>query len=100
MPYTVTFSPEAEEQLVRIYHYVSQAASPEVAAEFTGQIISHCEGLKDFPHRGTTRDDIRPGLRITHFKKTTVIAFAVFDKRVAILGIYYGGQDYEHLLSE
>lgn len=44
------------------------------------------------------RDDIRPGLRITHYRKRAVIAFAVDAEQVSILGIYYGGRDYESLL--
>lgn len=98
MPYTVVFSPEAEEQLVELYRYVAQANSPEVAAEFTDAIIAHCEKLKDFPMRGIMRDDIRPGLRITHFKKRTIIAFTVLDDTVVVLGFSYGGQNYEERL--
>ena len=42
-----------------------------------------------------------PGLRITNYKKRAVIAFTADAKRVSIIGIYYGGQDYESaLLSE
>jgi plasmid stabilization system protein ParE len=48
------------------------------------------------------RDDIRPGLRITNYRKRTVIAFAVDTdaERVEILGIFHGGQDYEAGLSK
>jgi toxin ParE1/3/4 len=62
--------------------------------------VSYCERLSNFPHRGTARDDIRPGLRITNYKGRTVIAFGVDDEslRVSILGVYYGGQDYEGAL--
>ena len=42
--------------------------------------------------RGTRRDDVRPDLRITNFKKRAVIAFAVEAERVSIIGIYYGGK--------
>jgi plasmid stabilization system protein ParE len=48
--------------------------------------------------RGTRRDDVRPGLRITNFKKRAVIAFAVEAAQVSIIGIYYGGQNYEAVL--
>jgi toxin ParE1/3/4 len=44
------------------------------------------------------RDDIRPGLRITNYKKRAVIAFAVDAEVVSIIGVYYGGQDYESVL--
>jgi plasmid stabilization system protein ParE len=56
--------------------------------------------LRTFPHRGTQRDDIRPGLRVTNYKKRAVIAFAVDDGRVSILGVFYGGQDDETALLE
>lgn len=45
--------------------------------------------------RGTHRDDVRPGLRITNYKKRAVIAFAVDAAQVSVIGIFYGGQDYE-----
>jgi plasmid stabilization system protein ParE len=51
--------------------------------------------LQTFPHRGTRRDDIRPGLRITNYKKRVAIAFDVDAEQVSIIGVFYGGQDYE-----
>jgi toxin ParE1/3/4 len=39
-----------------------------------------------------------PACAITNYKKRTVIAFTVDAKRVSIIGIYYGGQDYESAL--
>ncbi|KPY99525.1 Plasmid stabilization system [Pseudomonas syringae pv. aptata] len=45
--------------------------------------------------RQSHRLDIRPGLRITHYRKRAVIAFAVDAVQVKILGIFYGGQDFE-----
>ena len=51
-------------------------------------------------HRGTIRDDVRPGLRVTNYKKSAVIAFDVDDGQVSIIGIYYGGQDYETILQD
>ena len=100
MNYRVVFSPEAEEQLVAIYYYISDAASPEIAAQYTEGIINYCNGLKLSPHRGTMRSDIRPGLRITNYKKRTVIAYFIVADLVSILGVFYGGQDYETILGE
>lgn len=98
MPYTVIFTPEAQEQLVALYRYIAAAASPETAERYTSSIVTYCEGLRDLPHRGTRRDDVRLGLRITNYKKRAVIAFAVNAERVSIIGIFYGGQDYESAL--
>jgi len=50
--------------------------------------------------RGTMRDDVRPGLRITNYKKRAVIAFAAQAEMVCIIGIFYGGQDYETVLQD
>lgn len=77
-----------------------QAGSPEIAARYIEAIVTYCEGLTDFPHRGSACDDIRPGLRTIGYKKRVIIAFAVLDDRVAILGIFYGGRDYETILAE
>lgn len=98
MRYRVVFTPEAEEQLAALYGYIAAAASPDIAARYTEAIVSYCESLCTFPLRGTMRDDIRSGLRITHYKKRTVIAFDVEADQVSIMGVFYGGQDYEALL--
>ncbi|MDD5037593.1 MAG: type II toxin-antitoxin system RelE/ParE family toxin [Methylococcaceae bacterium] len=95
MPYTVVFTPEAQEQLAAIYRYIAAAASPKIAERYVSAVITDCECFQTFPHRGTCRDDIRPGLRITNYKKRVVIAFDVDVEQVSILGVFYGGQDYE-----
>jgi toxin ParE1/3/4 len=75
MPYAVVFTPETEAQLVNLYGFIAQKASPEIAARFTDRIITYCESLSIFPLRGVKRDDVRPGLRITQYKKRVAIAF-------------------------
>lgn len=98
MTYRVVFSPEALEQLSELYHYIAQAASPNVAAQYTEAIVTYCESLRTFPLRGAQRDDVRPGLRITHCRKRAVIAFVVDAEVVSILGVFCGGQDYETVM--
>jgi toxin ParE1/3/4 len=98
--YRVVFSPEAEEQLAALYHYVAEAASPDIAASFTEAIVAYCEGLRTFPHRGNQRDDIRPGMRVTNYRKRVVIAFTVDAELISIIGVFYGGQDYEAMLKD
>lgn len=97
LKYIVIFTPEAEEQLAAFYRYIAAEASPNIAERYTGAIISSCEGLSTFPHRGVCRDDIRQGLRVTSYKGRTVIAYDVSAERVSIIGVFYGGQDYENL---
>lgn len=100
MSYRVVFTPEAEEQLTALYRYIAEAASPDIAARYTDAIVNYCESLRTFPRRGTLRDDVRPGLRVTHYKKRAVIAFAVDADLVFIIGVFYGGQNYENLLQD
>lgn len=98
--YTVEFSLKAVGQIEALYEYIAAEASPLVAQRYTQAIVDYCEGMQTFPHRGTLRDDVRPGLRVTNYKGSAVIAFAVDDATmvVSILGVYYGGQDYESAL--
>ena len=98
MLYTVVFTPEAESQLTALYRYIAQAASAEVAQRYLEAIVVCCEGLQSSPYRGSQRDDIRPGLRVTNYKGRCVVAFAVTDKLVSVIGVFYGGQDYEKVL--
>jgi len=100
MSYRVVFSPEAQEQLAELFRYIAEAASPDIAAQYTEAIVSYCESLRTFPLRGTKRDDVRPGLRITNYKKRAVIAFDVNAEVVSIIGVFYGGQDYESILQD
>ncbi len=62
--------------------------------------MSDCESLRTFPLRGTQGDDVRPSLRITNYKKRAVIAFDVDTEAVSIIGVFYGGQDYETVLGD
>lgn len=100
MSFRVVFSPEAQEQLMELYRYIAVAVSPDMAAQYTEAIVSYCESLRTFPLRGTQRDDVRQGLRITNYRKRTVIAFDVNTGVVSIIGIFYGGQDYETALRD
>lgn len=96
--YAVVFTPEAEEQLVKLYSYIEENTSAEFALRYTNSVIEHCENLGTLPHRGTPRDDIRLGLRTTPYKRRTVIAYTVESDRVSIIGVFHGGEDFESAL--
>ena len=98
-PYRVAFRREAMLQLEELHEYVAEAGSPRNAARYTDAIVGFCEKLGTFPQRGASRDDIRPGLRTIGYGKRVIIAFAILDDTVAILGIFYGGRDYEAILT-
>ena len=48
------------------------------------------------------RDDLLPRLRITNYRGNAVVAFVVNEtaKTVGIVGVFYGGQNYEANLQE
>lgn len=97
MNYTVQFGPEAQDQLDELEAFIAAAASPAIAAGYVDAIVAYCESLQTFPERGTRRDDLLPGLRITSYRRRAVIAFLVDTpaRTVSIVGVFYGGQDYE-----
>jgi toxin ParE1/3/4 len=97
--HTISYTPEAEAQLVDLYRYIATEASPTTAERFTGAIVDRCEALSAFPDRGAPRFDVRPGLRTLPFRRVT-ITYSVKDMEVIIIGIFYGGQDYESILPE
>lgn len=94
----VVFRREALAQLDELYDFVAAAGSPLAAADLVDAIVTFCEDLAHFPLRGTARDDIRPGLRTIGFRRRAVVAFAVRDDAVVVLGVFYGGRDYEPVL--
>lgn len=101
MTYLVRFGPEALDQLLTLRQYISAAATAAIAENYVDAIVSYCEELGVFPRSGTARDDIRPGLRTSSYKKRVVVAYAVDDdaRAVTVIGLFYGGQDFESLLS-
>ena len=103
MSYTVRFAPAARDQLDAIEDYIVLASGlPATAARFVDGIVPYCESFANFPERGTRRDDLLPGLRVTSYRKSATIAFRVDAgaRTVAIIGVVYGGQDYEAALDE
>lgn len=94
-PRIVTFSPEAKDDLRKLYDWLAETASPNVAIKYIGRIESYCMGLTHLPERGNRRDDVREGLRIQSFEKRISIAFNVEDERVVILGLFYAGRNWE-----
>jgi len=86
MHYRVVLRPEAVAQLDELYDFIANSGSPSNAAAFTEAIVSFCESLAAFPYRGVSRDDLRPGLRTIGYRKRIVVAYAVLNETVAIIG--------------
>jgi len=91
----VIFTPLAERQIDCLHEYITTHASEERADGYVGRIVDSCNGLSTFPLRGTQRDDLLPGLRVTGFEHRVTIAFVVTADEVLVEGIFYGGRDFE-----
>ena len=95
----VFIDPFAQQDLIHIYNVIAELGGPAPGAAFVEQIIAHCMKFDLASERGNRRDDIRPGLRITGYRRRVTIAFSVTETRVEILRVFYGGVDWEPLLA-
>jgi toxin ParE1/3/4 len=91
----VIFTPLAQRQLEKLHDDITADANEERADGYIRRIVEYCNGFETFPHRGTPRDDVLPGLRVTGFERRVTIAFVVTADAVLIEGVFYGGQDFE-----
>jgi toxin ParE1/3/4 len=96
----IVFSPEARDDLDRLYDFIAHRAGSPTAMAYTERIMSHCANFAIFPERGRWRDDVRPGLRIIGFERRVTIAFHVTRERVTIDRVFYGGQNWEKRLAD
>lgn len=96
----VVLRPAAVRDLDRLYDYIAERSGAAVAIGYIRRIRQHCAALADFPERGSRRDELRPGLRVTGFERRVAIAFAFDDRTVTIARIFYGGRDYAALLRD
>lgn len=91
--YDVRLSPDAENDLVEIYRYVSTTSrSQTVARQYLDRITSYLTSFETFPERGSLRDDVRQGLRIVGFERKISVAFVVEGDCVTILRIAQNGR--------
>ena len=99
--YRVEEKPDVFLDYVAIAEHVERWTEDRALADRTVDAIrAFIKSLKEIPHRGTKRDDLRPGLRIVTFKRRTAIAIEIDEgaKVVTVLRVFYGGQDYETVL--
>ncbi len=99
--YRVIETSLAFDDYIKITEHIGQWTDDWPLAVGTVELIrEYIKGMSDTPHRGTKRDDLRPGLRIVPFRKRTIIAFEIDDTAmvVSILRVFYGGQDYEAVM--
>lgn len=92
--YRLELLPEANRDLDALSDWISeQSGSARLGLNYIRRIRAYLNSFQDFPHRGTKRDDIRNGLRITGFERRVTIAFSIQANTVFIARIYYAGRD-------
>ena len=84
--YKVEFTPDAEHDLESLSDWIiHQAGIIRPALEYVRRIRTYCNSFVTFPHRGTQRDDLYPGIRLIGFERRLTIAFIVTDDTVKIV---------------
>lgn len=97
MSYRVRFHPKVARDLEGI----ARAMLPHAGAETTERILNilrdTARGLAETPHRGSTRDDILPGLRAIPAGRRGVICFTVDEaaRNVLVHMVSWGGADWQ-----
>lgn len=71
----VVFAPGARDQLAELEATIASAGAPQTAAKYVDAIVTFCEQLESSPFPGVLRNDLLPGLRVTHYRGRTVIAY-------------------------
>ena len=96
--YEIKLSADAESDLESIADWIAhQSSSLAVALDYMLRLRTFLKQFQTFPYRGTTRDDLRPGLRLTGFERRVTIAFTVEHDHVLILRLFYAGRDIDAL---
>lgn len=75
----IHYTPEAAQQLDDLDEWITRNASVDVARRFVLAVMHHCEDILKFPYAGRGREDVRPGMRTTTFRKRTTVAYEVDD---------------------
>jgi toxin ParE1/3/4 len=96
----VIFAPEALTDLFELYDYIAAASGAERARNYTDRIVATSRNLATFPERGTSRDDLRRGLRTTTWRRRVIIAYHITTTQVVIDRIFYGGRDLTAMFDE
>ncbi len=96
-PYEVVFDRAATADLSAIFDYIEDRAGSTIATNFVNRLYAFCCRLEHTPERGTKRDEVRAGLRSIGYRRRATILFEVDHRRrrVIIVGVYYGGRNYE-----
>jgi plasmid stabilization system protein ParE len=94
--YTVLRHPKVRNDLLNIASFIQTYSSTASSERKIRAIENRISRLRRFPHVGTIRDDIFPGLRAIPVAEKGVICFQVDDtiRTVFIICIAYAGSNW------
>ncbi|MCM2477640.1 type II toxin-antitoxin system RelE/ParE family toxin [Rhizobium sp. CG5] len=97
MRYTVTRHPLVRSDMLDITRLIGDYAGYPIAGQKIAEFRSAMKSLRDYPHIGTVRHDIHPGLRALPAGEKGVICFTVDDRTetVHIVCVTYAGADWQ-----
>jgi len=87
--------PEAESDLEEIWWYIAQD-SPHNADRFLDRIHESCLALADYPQMGSSRNELKTGLRSQPVGNYLIFYFPLEDG-VDIIRVLHGSRDIETL---
>ena len=88
--------PEAENDLDEIWGYIAQD-NPDNADRFLDRIQERFLALADFPQMGTSRDELKAGLRSQPVGNYLIFYFPLADG-IEVVRVLHGARDVESLL--
>ena len=92
----ILIRPEAESDLDEIWWYIAQD-HPNNADQFLDRIQDRFLALADFPHLGTSRDELNSGLRSQPVGNYLIFYFPLADG-IEIVRILHGSREIGNLL--
>jgi toxin ParE1/3/4 len=95
----ILWSPEALEDIDRLWDYYAHAAGPVTADKILREVAKAVAVINDFPLAGRSRDEIRADLRSLAAAPQTVF-YRVKDNRAEIVRVLNGRQDIEEIFSD
>lgn len=98
--YRVTVDSSVYTKLVRQWDYLVYRAGLKIADAYIDGLMAYFRGLDTFPERGHPRDDLLLDLRVIGYGKSANLAIVVEPSDVYVVGVYFGGEDYESALRE
>lgn len=100
MSYRLKLHPEARADLRQIGNWIASFSGPDVASRKLDGIWGTIFSLPALPHRGNLQPDLGTGIRAIPSGEKAVITFQVDEtaKRLTILVVSYGGQDWQSRL--